>query len=153
MQHAHIALLATVAGGLFMLAGCSANSRDYDRARYAKMESVILASTNRLAGLPLAEASKRLGLDGVRWDEIYSNEPDSQGRLYHFDGFYLTLHLIVRPVGVKPGEGYSSRGRDELLKTGSFWVGSFWPHLVIDRLTDPKLRMTNYWDNLNNSFK
>ena len=118
------------------------------------MESAILHSTNMLAGSSLAEASKVLMLQGVPWDEGYCNMPESQARIYHFRGFSLELILQVLPAGITPGSHQEYSFTDQELRTnGVWWVSTFWPHLVIDRLNNPRTRMTNYWDNLNASYR
>jgi len=118
------------------------------------MERTILQSTNLLAGMQLSDAAKLLSLDGVRWDEGYSNVPLGQERIYHFRGFCLRLELEVRPQGIAPGSTQSfSYTEPQLRSNGVWWVSQFWPHLEIDRLNDPETRMSNYWDNAHSGFR
>jgi len=120
----------------------------YDRVRYQQMEQVIIQSTNMLAGISLADASRLLNLQGVLRDKAYTPEPRAEVRFYHFQGFYLGLDLTTLPRG-----GDSSPGTGDAGERKALWVGSSWPQLCIDRLNDPKIRMSNYWDNLNASFR
>jgi hypothetical protein len=145
-------LTATILGVTFVFSGCGVP--DYDKVRYEKMERIIVQSTNMLAGLSLSQASKLLSLEDARWDEGYSNAPLGQKRIYHFRGFCLWLELEVRPPGITPGstQSFSYMERD-LRSNGVWWVAHFWPHLQIDRLSDSRTRMSNYWDNVNASFR
>jgi len=146
-------LATTIAAALLVFSGCGVPG--YDKARYDKMEHAILQSTNMLAGMQLSEASKLLSLEGVRWDEGYTTVPLGQERIYHFPGFCLRLEIEVRPLGITPGstQSFSYIGEGELRSNGVWWVSTFWPHLEVDRLSDPRTRMSNYWDNVNASFR
>jgi hypothetical protein len=147
-----IALTATFICAAVGLAGCGVH--DYDRATYDRMERALLQSTNMMAGMSLADASKLLSLEGVPWDEGYCNMPESQARIYHFRGFSLDLTLEVLPAGITPRskQEYSFTAQ-ELRTNGVWWVSTSWPHLVIDRLDNPRTRMSNYWDNVHASFR
>lgn len=142
-----------VLGLVMMCWGCGVP--DYDKPAYEKRERAILQSTNMLAGMALTQATKLLSLEGVPWDEGYCNMPLSQARIYHFRGFSLHLVLEVRPPGITPGstQSFGYIGEGELRSNGVWWVASFWPHLDIDRLNDPRTRMSNYWVNVHASFR
>ena len=145
-------LALTVLGLCLVFSGCGRPS--YDKARYEKMEAVMLRSTNMLAGIPLAEASRLLALEGARWNEGYSNVPLGQERIYHFDGFCLRLDLEVLPPGIMPGSKKPFHYVEQQLRTnGVWWVAKSWPRLEIDRLEDAATRMSNYWDNAQASFR
>ena len=150
-------LVATVIiGGSFLISsGCGRSGRPgYDKGRYDKLEAAILRSTNMLAGVSFADASRLLALEGVRWDEGYSNAPLEQQRIYHFHGFSLRLDLEVRPPGITPGIKKAFRYDEQQLRSnGVWWVARSWPQLEIDRLDDPPTRMSNYWDNTQASFR
>jgi len=126
---------------------------DYDKARYEMIERAIAQSTNMLAGLSLTEVSRLLSLGDVRWDEGYTNVPLGQERIYHFPGFCLHLHLEVLPQGITPGAETFSYVEPELRSNGVWWVSHRWPMLGIDRLNDPRTRMSNYWDNVHAGFR
>ena len=137
-----------------LVAMCSCDVGRYDKARYEMIESTIAQSTNMLAGLSLTEVSKLLSLGDVRWDEGYCNAPLCQERIYHFQGFCMHLQLEVRPQGITPdsAEGFSYV-ESELRSNGVWWVSHRWPQLKIDRLDDPRTRMSNYWDNVHAGFR
>ena len=146
------ALNAILICAVAFLVGCGI--RDYDRATYHRMERAILQSTNMMAGMSLAEASKLLSLEGVPWDEGYCNKPESQARIYHFRGFSFQLVLDVLPAGITPGSKQEYSFTEQELRTnGVWWVSTSWPHLVIDRIDEPRTRMSNYWDNVHAGFK
>ena len=108
------------------------------------MERTIQGSTNMMMGMAFADASKLLSLQAVAWDEGYCNMPLGQSRIYHFDGFSFHVTLEVRPPGFAPGSTQAFSGMR---------VADFWPRLEVDRLKDPRTRMSNYWDNVNASFR
>ena len=100
-----------------------------------------------------SDASKLLKLDGVKWDRGYDNLPLGEWRIYHFDGFYLALHLSVRPQGVRLGEGFGVTNEPELRSNGVWWVDAWEPRLQVDTLKDPKRRMSNHWAGVETSFQ
>ena len=139
-------LLVTVA-----LMGCS--DPGFDKTRYNKMRHVIQGSTSNMLGMTFADASRLLSLEGVNWERGYDNYPLGEWRIYHFRGFYLGLHLSVRPQGVLLGQGYSITNEPELRGNGVWWVDSWKPFLQIDKLTDPKQRMSNHWAKVEEGFR
>ncbi len=127
---------------------------DYDKARYDQIQTVINNSTNKLLGKSLDEVSGLLSLKGVHWDEAYTNYPLGEARIYHFRGFYLSLHLEILPRGITPSkrEGFSYI-EPELHKTGVRWLAAVNPFVRIDGLTEPAKRMTNHWESVDAGFK
>lgn len=119
------------------------------------MQSAVDGSTNKLLGVSLSDASKLLSLDGAKWDEGYTSVPLGQLRIYHFRGFYLLLNLQVLPRGITPDspQPFSLDGESQLRSNGVWWVANFYPDLQIDGLTDPKKRMSNYWDKVHAGFR
>ncbi len=106
---------------------------EFDDARYERMRRVIDSSPNKLLGTSLTNAEKLLSLENVKWDEGYTSVPFGQLRVYHFRGFYLLLSLETRSQNVK--------------------VANFDPSLHIDGITDPKERMSNYWEQVHAGFE
>ncbi len=140
------ALLAIV-----VLAGCSGSG--FDKTRYDTIQRVIAGTSNNMLGMRLTDASRLLSLEGVRWDRGYDNYPLGEWRIYHFQGFYLGLHLSVRPQGVRLGEEFSITNEPELRSNGVWWIDSWRPFLEVDKLTDPKQRMTNHWAKVQEGFR
>jgi hypothetical protein len=138
----HIALLLT----LFFVGGCS--DPGYDKARHDRMQRVIDGSTNKLLGLKLADASRLLALEGVPFDKGYTSAPDSELRVYHFNGFCLQVEITKR-LPDSPAMWTS----DEMNKRGKWYVDHFFPSLHVDRLTDSKQRMSNIWAETHESFR
>lgn len=136
---------------LLVLAGCSESG--FDKARHDQIQRAIASSPSNMLGMGFSDASKLLKLDGVKWDRGYDNLPLGEWRIYHFDGFYLALHLSVRPQGVRLGEGFSVTNDTELRSNGVWWVDAWEPRLEIDRLTDPKQRMSNHWARVEKGFQ
>ena len=145
-----IAIIASIVV-LFALSGCS--EPGYDKARYEQMKRVIDGSTNELLGVSLADASKLLSLDGANWDKGYTSVPLGQLRIYHFRGFYLMLSLNVLPPGITPTNRQNFAIGPELERTGIWWVANFYPALHIDKLTDPRKRMEDYWHGVQKGFR
>jgi len=138
--------------GLLGLNGCS--DRGYDKVRYEKMQRVIESSPSNMLGMSLTNASRLLSLDGVPWDRGYDNYPLGEWRHYHLQGFYLALHLEVLPLGIVPGSTQGFSYQDAYLRqTGVLWVGQWKPSLSIDKLTDPKKRMSNHWAQVERGFE
>ena len=137
---------------LLGLSGCSENG--YDRVRYDKMQRVIESSPSNMLGMSLSNASRLLSLEGVPWDRGYDNYPLGEWRLYHLPGFYLALHLEVLPPGITPRSTQSFSYQDaHLRQTGVWWVGQWKPSLSVDKLTDPKKRMSNHWAEVERGLK
>lgn len=135
-----------------LLNGCS--GRGYDKARYEKMQHMIETSPSNMLGMSLTNASRLLSLEGVPWDRGYDNYPLGEWRLYHFRGFYLALHLHVLPPGIEPGSTQQfSYMEAPLRQTGVWWVGQWKPRLAIDKLTDPKARMSKHWADVERGLK
>jgi hypothetical protein len=149
MKLLYIILLVCV---IFAVSGCAHSG--YDKARFDQVQRTIDGSTNKLLGISLADASKLLSLDGVRWDEGYTSMSLGQSRIYHFRGFYLLLSLELFPKGSSPEHRPRSFSIDsEFRANGVWWVANFYPALHVDGLDDPKLRMSNYWAGVHASFR
>jgi len=135
-----------------LLDGCS--SRGYDKGRYESMQHVIETGQSNMLGMPFTNAARLLSLEGVAWDRGYDNYPLGEWRLYHFRGFYLGIHLEVRPPGITPASTQQFSFQDAYLRqTGVWWVGQWRPYLKIDNLTDPKQRMSNHWAEVEQGLK
>lgn len=77
---------------LLILAGCASSPEmiTYDRARYTEMKAALAKD---LRGIPFGDFEGCLGIEGAKWDDIYCIEPSHTSRLYHFEGFSLSVSL------------------------------------------------------------
>jgi hypothetical protein len=125
---------------------------DYDTQRFDQIARAIAADKNQLLDKSLDEVTKLLGLEKVSWDEGYTNYPDGELRIYHFRGFYLTLHLELLPPGINPRRkaSYSTQG---LERSGVRWLAAFNPFVKVDGITDSKERMKEYWKAVGRGFE
>ena len=123
----------------------------FDRTRYDHVQRIIDTSTNKLLGTSMTEATRLLSLENIKWDEGYTSVPHGQLRMYRFRGFYLLLSVQLFPRKVAPGspEPFSE---SELRSNGVWRVANFYPALHIDGITDPQLRISNYWAQLHIGF-
>jgi hypothetical protein len=119
---------------------------DYDRARYYEIRRAIDADPRHLLGRPFDEASRRLRLEDVPWDDIaFQSEPGSV-RLYHFRGFSLVVTLRSLPAGIPPDrQGPWAPTDEELSRPRVLWLAHQYPVLQIDGVGDRKERMRRLW--------
>jgi len=112
------------------------------------IDTWIEGSKGKTLMVPFAEAERQLSLEGVKWNEAYTNVPHGEARIYHFRGFYLDLELN-KSLPDNPPEWTS----EDLEKRGQWYVYHFHPALFIDGLDDPEQRMNRYRAALSESFK
>ena len=126
----------------------------YDKVRHDQIETCINSRTNHLLGASLDEVSNLLSLRQVPWDAGYTSYPLGEARIYHFRGFYLYVHLEILPQGTSPTNRNSfSFTEPELRKNGVRWIAAFRPFVRIDGITNPAVRMTNYWSEIHSGFR
>ena len=81
-----------------VIIGCSTrrSSEVQAKARYAQMKAMI---DRDLRGLPFKEFVSKAGIDASAvFDELYTNQPHSSRRVYHFEGFALDVTFEEREL-------------------------------------------------------
>lgn len=98
-------------------------------------------------GVRFSEFCEKLELENVEWNFAYTNFPGGEARIYHFDHFYLYVHLLVLPPSAvfEHPETYSFSSKQDL-KNGVRYVAEFSPSIQKDDFSRADLRMSAYWE-------
>ena len=156
-RHAYAWAAPLVAGILLSIGswspwGNASAEPAHDHLRYQRIKEIINSSTNHLLGLSLDDATALLALQGVPWSKGYTNYPNGEARIYHFQGFCLFLHLQLLPPGVTPSTKEYAFTLEGLQRNGVRWLAAFDPFVRVDGLTNSAQRMTDYWSGVSAGF-
>lgn len=126
----------------------------YDKDKYEEILKYLGKDSSKLFGTPINTLISTLDLTNVEWNYGYTNMPNGEVRIYHFDGFYLFLHLEILPkdIDFNKRKQYSSTFAD-LKKNGVRYLSSFNSFVRIDGIEQSDKRLTEYWASVYKGFE
>ena len=120
--------------------------KEYDKIKLEEIKKYLGEKPEELFGTPIDKFIKDLKLSNTEWNYGYTNIPNGELRIYHFDGFCLHVHLTILPKDIeyKNWKSYSSTQK-ELKDNGIRYLSDFTSYTQIDYIKRADTRMNEYW--------